>query len=166
MGKEKSSVRIESKDKAGSDIGIIRGSGIVNFPVKEVLEVLWEERHKEKMEAMTEKYETLETVNDNCRVRYTVQNPPIVTRRFTCYLLNRLECENGAIMLSFSINHENCPDENHVLSTVHLLGFHIKKLTDASCQIGFIGDIDPGGWLPGSLKRRLANEMPLKIDDV
>jgi len=162
--KEKNSVKIEKKEKQGSDMGIIRGFGMLDFTVKNIMDVLWGEEHKMKMESITESAETLETVNENCRVRYTIQKPPVVSRRYTCCVLNKLQLDNGdAVNLSFSINHPSCPDEGHVLSDVSMLGFYVKQITDTSCEVTCVGDIDPGGSIPGFLKRRLSIEIPLKI---
>lgn len=147
---------IFSRNIPGTDLVELKSTAYFTGTVKEAVEILKEfEKHHTFM-PYVEKVTVLKK-KGNCYYTYTILDPPIVSKRD--YLLKQCFTkitEKEAILEWNSYEDKNYSSRNDFVRVVRNKGsFTFKQVKQYDVEVTYYVHTDPGGSIPGFIKRRI-----------
>jgi len=153
LTKEKGGVKCYFQKSEKSPFYLFMGEGKISESVETFMEFFKDINSTKVVDPMYLGGEEIEVLNDNHHIlRFRYQLPPMITNRdFLFHEFEGIvstEPKIGAI-IGVSIEHEKCKvDPKFIRGNIMASGWVFEEVAPNECNVRFIAQTDPRGWLP------------------
>lgn len=160
---EREGIRIYTRSVHGTSLKQIRAVTVVNAPMSAVMQVLTDyDNYKSWMNNIQESY-VMEEMRDSVAVIYEYEDAPWPVQ-------NRFRVQEMTLHLGSDVStlvFKSIPDESIVRNDAIQMEHHegwwrVSQISDSNCQIEFMLDGDPGGYVPAWLVNYMAVDAPFR----
>ena len=157
-----------SRRKAAGGLFVIRGEGIINRSVPEIIGGLTDLSIKARYDSMYESGYIVETINESMEIVYQKYKSkgPVSARDF-CLLQKRFDYPGGKVVaVATSITHKECPETKFVRA--HLfMGCHFLTPTGPNTTLDvYMVYADIKGSVPKFIINSVQNDQAMLVDNL
>lgn len=94
------------------NVNFVKGTGVIDYPMEEVLEFLSAEEYKHTYDKIYKTGRLIEKVSSTVEYQYfEVKSPPMISNRDFCVMKGVFrESPDKLIGVAFSVTHPDCPE--------------------------------------------------------
>lgn len=141
-----------SKKKTEDSSHLVRGQGLVNGSVEEILKRVYGLDYQKILDPSIISIKNIEVIDDTFKIVHQ-QNKmptPLTNRDFVSIQHKRVISQDLAVTACTNIEHNSAPvDKNYVRGDVKVGGYVIEKVDDKQCTVTYVVQVDLKGMVPG-----------------
>lgn len=165
--KEKEGVSIHHRYVEGSSIVMMRGKLEIPASAKAVLECTEDLETRKQWDELFIEGSNVETLDDSHQVlhfKFKSGTMMVSNRDFVMARSVRTNDDGTIVANHVSIEHPDVGEnKGFVRGEIDVSGYFIEPLSDSSCRVTYVVQLDPKGWVPTAAVNLVAVKQPLVL---